>query len=99
MWNRGAGHTGAMVRGGNFNNGTKAGPLAVNGNNQPSNSNNNIGFRCARELPWPGPMPGGLIAPPPRRRGPRQRDNRLSSLASALVSWRTAPNSEPARSG
>ena len=48
MWNRGAGHTGALIRGGNFNNGTNAGPLAVNGNNQPSNSNNNIGFRCAR---------------------------------------------------
>jgi formylglycine-generating enzyme required for sulfatase activity len=42
------GHTGALIRGGNFNNGTNAGPLAVNGNNEPSNSNNNIGFRCAR---------------------------------------------------
>ena len=45
---RGTGHTGALLRGGNFNNGTNAGPLTVNGNNQPSNSNNNIGFRCAR---------------------------------------------------
>jgi hypothetical protein len=42
------GHTGALLRGGNFNNGTNAGPLTVNGNNEPSNANNNIGFRCAR---------------------------------------------------
>ena len=48
MWNRGTGHTGALLRGGNFNNGTNAGPLNVNGNNEPSNANNNIGFRCAR---------------------------------------------------
>lgn len=47
-WNRGRSHTGALLRGGNFNNGTNAGPLAVNGNNEPSNANNNIGFRCAR---------------------------------------------------
>ena len=47
-WNRGLGHTGALLRGGNFNNGTNAGPLTVNGNNEPSNANNNIGFRCAR---------------------------------------------------
>ncbi|NJO37227.1 MAG: hypothetical protein HC871_05905 [Rhizobiales bacterium] len=39
----------ALIRGGNFNNGTNAGVFAVNGNNNPSNSNNNIGFRCARE--------------------------------------------------
>ena len=42
------GHPGALLRGGNFNNGTNAGPLTVNGNNAPSNWNNNIGFRCAR---------------------------------------------------
>ena len=47
-WDRGMGQTGALLRGGNFNNGTNAGPLTVNGNNEPSNSNNNIGFRCAR---------------------------------------------------
>jgi len=47
-WNRGMSHTGALLRGGNFNNGTNAGPLTVNGNNQPSDANNNIGFRCAR---------------------------------------------------
>jgi formylglycine-generating enzyme required for sulfatase activity len=39
---------GALIRGGSFVNGTSAGPLTVNGNNQPSNSNNNIGFRCGR---------------------------------------------------
>lgn len=48
MWNRGVGHPGALIRGGNWNNGTNAGPFAVNGNNQPSNSNSNIGFRGAR---------------------------------------------------
>ena len=39
--------TGALIRGGNFNNGTNAGAFAVNGNNTPSNANNNIGFRAA----------------------------------------------------
>jgi formylglycine-generating enzyme required for sulfatase activity len=39
---------GALIRGGNWNNGTNAGVFAVNGNNDPSNANNNIGFRCAR---------------------------------------------------
>ena len=54
------GSTGALIRGGNFNNGTNAGVFAVNGNNNPSNSNNNIGFRCARELPRPGAPVGSL---------------------------------------
>ncbi len=45
---RGTGHGGALIRGGNFNNGTNAGVFAVNGNNTPSNANNNIGFRAAR---------------------------------------------------
>ena len=47
-WDRGAGHPGALIRGGNWNNGTNAGVFAVNANNNPLNSNNNIGFRCAR---------------------------------------------------
>jgi hypothetical protein len=45
---QGARVTGALIRGGNFNNGTNAGVFAVNGNNTPSNSNDNIGFRAAR---------------------------------------------------
>ena len=45
---RGTGHKGALIRGGNFNNGTNAGVFAANGNNTPSNANNNIGFRAAR---------------------------------------------------
>ncbi len=39
---------GAPIRGGNWNNGTNAGVFAVNANNIPSNSNNNIGLRCVR---------------------------------------------------
>jgi hypothetical protein len=39
----------AGIRGGNWNNGTQAGAFSVNLNNAPSNSNNNIGFRCARK--------------------------------------------------
>lgn len=42
----------AGLRGGNWNNGTQAGAFAVNLNNAPSNSNNNIGFRCARKAPF-----------------------------------------------
>ena len=37
---RGTGHYGALIRGGNFNNGTNAGVFAVDGNNTPSNANN-----------------------------------------------------------
>ena len=38
----------ALIRGGNFNNGTNAGVFALNANNGPSNANNNIGLRCSR---------------------------------------------------
>lgn len=44
MWAR----TGAWIRGGNWNNGTTAGVLTANSNNNPLNQNTNIGFRCAR---------------------------------------------------
>ena len=39
---------GALIRGGRFGTGASAGPFAVNGGNQPSSSNNIIGFRGAR---------------------------------------------------
>ena len=38
----------AALRGGNWNNGADAGVTALNLNNSGSNSNWNIGFRCAR---------------------------------------------------
>jgi hypothetical protein len=38
---------GAALRGGNWNNGTNAGAFTLNLNNDPSNSNTNIGFRCS----------------------------------------------------
>ncbi|NCC20187.1 hypothetical protein EOM33_03940 [Candidatus Saccharibacteria bacterium] len=38
----------AFIRGGNWNNGSNAGVLALNLNNSPSNTNTNIGFRVAR---------------------------------------------------
>ncbi|MCX5785543.1 MAG: hypothetical protein NTX59_07625 [Elusimicrobia bacterium] len=37
-----------MIRGGNWNNGANDGVFAFNANNAPSNSNDNIGFRCGR---------------------------------------------------
>lgn len=40
----------AVQRGGNWNNGANAGPLSVNLNNAPSNSNSNIGFRCTSRI-------------------------------------------------
>jgi hypothetical protein len=40
---------GALIRGGNFGDGTNAGVFAVNGGNSPSLSHGLIGFRCARE--------------------------------------------------
>ena len=44
-----AGGPGALIRGGSFENGAGAGPLAVNGLGQPSLALNIFGFRCARE--------------------------------------------------
>lgn len=40
----------AAIRGGNFNNGTNAGVFALNLNNNPGNSNYNIGFRACKRL-------------------------------------------------
>jgi formylglycine-generating enzyme required for sulfatase activity len=42
------GEPGALFRGGSFSDGDGAGPFAVYGNNQPSDSNIDLGFRCAR---------------------------------------------------
>jgi formylglycine-generating enzyme required for sulfatase activity len=42
------GEPGALSRGGSFDNGTYAGPLAVLGVTRPSDSDPGIGFRCAR---------------------------------------------------
>ena len=39
----------AVQRGGNWNNGANAGPFAANLNNEPTNTNTNIGFRCCQE--------------------------------------------------
>lgn len=38
----------AALRGGNWNNGVQAGVFALNVNNAPSNTNNNIGLRVAK---------------------------------------------------
>jgi len=40
----------AVQRGGNWNNGANAGVFAGNLNNDATNTNNNIGFRCCQEL-------------------------------------------------
>jgi len=39
---------GRLIRGGNWNNGLNSGLFTANLNNLPSNTNTNIGFRCAR---------------------------------------------------
>jgi hypothetical protein len=38
----------ALLRGGNAGIGTQAGPLSINAGDPPTNSNNEVGFRCAR---------------------------------------------------
>ncbi len=43
----------ALIRGGNWNNGARAGVFSLNLNNSPSNANYNIGLRGARNLSWP----------------------------------------------
>jgi len=40
-----------LLRGGNWNNGAIDGVFCANLNNDPTNTNNNIGFRCCR-APW-----------------------------------------------
>jgi formylglycine-generating enzyme required for sulfatase activity len=45
---------GALVRGGTFQDGSFAGPLAVNAQFEAFRSIDAVGFRCARELPEPG---------------------------------------------
>lgn len=39
-----------FIRGGNWNNGANTGAFTLNLNNAPSNTNTNIGFRCASDL-------------------------------------------------
>ena len=46
---RGTGRYKAVIRGGNWDNGANAGVFALNANNAPSNSNDNVGFRCCRD--------------------------------------------------
>lgn len=41
-------HSGAFIRGGNWNNGANDGPFTLNLNWNTGNTNNNVGFRCAR---------------------------------------------------
>jgi Sulfatase-modifying factor enzyme 1 len=45
---------GALIRGGTFEHGSFAGPLAVDGQFEATRSVDAIGFRCARPLPEPG---------------------------------------------
>jgi formylglycine-generating enzyme required for sulfatase activity len=45
---QGTGEPGALVRGFGFGSGASAGPFAVQGAFQPSQSNGGLGFRCAR---------------------------------------------------
>jgi formylglycine-generating enzyme required for sulfatase activity len=42
------GEPGALLRGGDFDDGTFAGPLTVLGSGGPSNASGSFGFRCAR---------------------------------------------------
>jgi hypothetical protein len=39
---------GALLRGGDFNDGTAAGPFAIDGRSEPSTASPEIGFRCVR---------------------------------------------------
>ncbi len=41
-------HNGAFIRSGNWNNGSNDGPFTLNLNWNTGNTNNNVGFRCAR---------------------------------------------------
>jgi len=53
----------AALRGGNWNNGSNAGLFALNLNNVPTNTNNNIGFRGA--IPLTARARVITVAPPP----------------------------------
>jgi formylglycine-generating enzyme required for sulfatase activity len=45
-----AGEVRRVLRGGSWNNNERNVRAANRNNNEPSNSNNNIGFRCARSI-------------------------------------------------
>ncbi len=46
-WGARLGSSRGLIAGGNWNNGSNVGRWTSNWNNAPSNTNNNIGFRCA----------------------------------------------------
>jgi hypothetical protein len=52
----------AVQRGGNWNNGARAGVFSMNLNNAPSNSNTNIGFRCPPNFSGENPVIQSLDA-------------------------------------
>lgn len=54
--------TRAFQRGGNWNNGARAGVFSMNLNNAPSNSNTNIGFRCPPNFSGENPVVQSLDA-------------------------------------
>jgi RNA-directed DNA polymerase len=54
-----ASNSGAVIRGRNWNNEGNAGVFTVNLNNDPSNVNNNIGFRCCAAPAADAPPPRG----------------------------------------
>lgn len=79
----------ALIRGGNWNNGARAGVFSMNLNNSPSNTNNNIGLRGARNLSWPKPIFYGRLASPERS----ERLLKVPLPAQATCSFESEPES------
>jgi len=52
FYNEGRGPFRRVLRGGSWNNNTNNLRCANRNNNEPTNTNNNIGFRCAQDTPW-----------------------------------------------
>ena len=74
----------AFLRGGNWNNGTNAGSFALNLNNTPGNQNNNVGARCASDVPrLPGAAPDERYVSTDPYPGPN--DHRTASIAQSWI--------------
>jgi hypothetical protein len=86
------GTLGSVVRGGTWNNNSNNLRVANRNRNDPTNNNNNIGFRCSRSLP---PLPGQDAAHLWMRRARLGRERRLFPVRVAYRANKEKPHPSP----
>jgi len=84
-------HARAVIRGGNWDNGANAGPFNANLNNLPTDTNNNIGFRCCNSSEKAGreqiPSHAGFGAPTGMPDSARELQGSMPKHAISCVEW------------